>query len=184
MILLESEIDKYIGLLRSDCNPKLLKAILRAESDYNLFANRYESKFDRENWQKGKWKGKPYYYYAYGEGSLSIGEWLKAHQRSSEIKSGDYSIPANYWLAKSHGLGQILGATALDLGFRGEEMEIYNPEINIRLSSLYLRQKLDKYSGDIKKAISAYNAGTALINPDSSFGNQVYVDRVLSYYLS
>lgn len=186
LILPESEIDKYIGMLRSECNPKLLKAIIKAETDPpgNLFSNRYEPHFDRDGWRRGRWEQKPYRFYAYGEGSLSIADWLKVHHRSSEIKSGDTRIPANYWLAKSHGLGQIMGATALGLGFRGEEIEIYHPLINIRLTALYLNNQLERYGGDKKRAISAYNAGSALVNPDGSFGNQVYVDRVWGYFIS
>jgi len=186
LILPESEIDKYIGMLRLECNPKLLKAIIKAETNppFNMLSNRYEPHFDRDGWKKGKWKQKPYRFYAYGEGSLSIAEWLGVHHRSSEIERGDYNIPANYWLAKSHGLGQLLGATALDLGFRGEEIEIYHPLINIRLAALYLNLKLKLYNGDIPKAISAYNAGIALEISEGKFRNQLYVDRVLSYYFS
>lgn len=184
-ILPESEIDKYIGMLRLECNPKLLKAIIKAETDPpgNLFSNRYEPRFDRDNWRKGTWGKPPYRFYAYGKGSLSIEEWLKVHHRSNEIKAGDWQIPANYWLAKSHGLGQLLGATALDLGFRGEEIEIYYPLINIRLTAIYLNNQLERYHGDKKRAISAYNAGTALINPDGSFGNRAYVNKVWGYFI-
>lgn len=61
------------------------------------------------------------------------------------------------------GLMQILPSTAEGIaihtgggGFR--TADLYNPEINIRYGSWYLRHLLDKY-GDLTSALAAYNAG-------------------------
>ena len=43
-------------------------------------------------------------------------------------------------------------------GSRFQTSDLYNPEINVRYGSWYLRHLLDKY-GDEKIALAAYNAG-------------------------
>ena len=43
-------------------------------------------------------------------------------------------------------------------GTRFQVSDLYNPEINVRYGSWYLRHLLDKY-GDEKDALAAYNAG-------------------------
>jgi soluble lytic murein transglycosylase len=61
------------------------------------------------------------------------------------------------------GLMQILPATAYGIakrtgGSKFREQDLYDPEINIRYGSWYLRHLLDKY-GDERTALAAYNAG-------------------------
>jgi soluble lytic murein transglycosylase len=62
--------------------------------------------------------------------------------------------------------------------------DLYNPEINVRYGSWYLRHLLDKY-GDEKDALAAYNAGQHNVDKWRSEGKGIqfpetraYVDRV------
>ena len=61
------------------------------------------------------------------------------------------------------GLMQLLPDTAKGIALRtgGSEFrveDLYDPEINVRYGSWYLRHLLDKY-GDLESALAAYNAG-------------------------
>jgi soluble lytic murein transglycosylase len=61
------------------------------------------------------------------------------------------------------GLMQLLPATAKGIavhtgGSRFRVDDLYNPEINVRYGSWYLRHLLDRY-GDEQTALAAYNAG-------------------------
>jgi soluble lytic murein transglycosylase len=69
-------------------------------------------------------------------------------------------------------------------GTRFQVSDLYNPEINVRYGSWYLRHLLDKY-GDEKDALAAYNAGQRNVDEWRSEGKGIqfpetraYVDRV------
>lgn len=50
---------------------------------------------------------------------------------------------------------------------------LFDPTVNILTAGLYLKKQLNRYKGNTRKAISAYNAGTA------TKVNRRYVDKVL-----
>jgi len=59
----------------------------------------------------------------------------------------------------AQGLMQLMPGTAQQLGVR----DAYNPKQNIEAGVRYLRALLDKYDGDLDKALAAYNAGEGAV---------------------
>jgi hypothetical protein len=62
----------------------------------------------------------------------------------------------------TYGLMQIQLATARSEGYRGSPHQLLNWKTNLTYGSRYLLSKIEEYR-DIPTAISAYNAGTALV---------------------
>lgn len=81
------------------------------------------------------------------------------------------------------GLMQLMPATAARFGVKN----IYNPKQNIEAGVRYMRWLLDEFSGDVKLALAAYNAGEGSVK---KYGNKVppysetqkYVERITTHY--
>jgi len=79
----------------------------------------------------------------------------------------------------AQGLMQLMPETAGDLNVR----DVFDPQQNIAAGAMYLRQLLDKYKGDNKLALAAYNAGPAAVDAANGVPNipetRDYVDAIL-----
>ena len=82
--------------------------------------------------------------------------------------------------AGAQGLMQLMPATARDLGVN----DPFDVEQNIDGGAKYIRQMLDRFDGDIKLALAAYNAGPGTVaryNGDVPYREtRQYIQRVLS----
>ncbi|MDR3237640.1 MAG: lytic transglycosylase domain-containing protein [Spirochaetia bacterium] len=82
----------------------------------------------------------------------------------------------------AQGLMQLMPDTAEMLGVR----DAFSPEENIRGGVSFMKNLLDRYGNDYKKALAAYNAGPGAVDkyggvPDYS-ETKDYVDKVLKIY--
>lgn len=77
----------------------------------------------------------------------------------------------------SIGVCQVKLATAQWLGFKGNEEELSLPVNNIYYASMYLAHEIDRYDGNVEKAIIAYNRGNA-----GQLQHTNYSDKVLKQW--
>jgi soluble lytic murein transglycosylase len=79
---------------------------------------------------------------------------------------------------------QLLPETATGIAERtgGSQFrvdDLLDPELNVRYGSWYLRHLLDKYDGDLRKALAAYNGGQGNVDRGIQYAEtKAYVDRV------
>ncbi|MBV8147688.1 MAG: lytic transglycosylase domain-containing protein [Candidatus Eremiobacteraeota bacterium] len=84
--------------------------------------------------------------------------------------------------AGAQGLMQLMPTTAARLGVT----DAYDPEQNVWAGTRYLRELLDRFGGDVGKAVAAYNAGPAAVEKYGGIPpyteTQNYVKNVLAGY--
>jgi soluble lytic murein transglycosylase len=85
--------------------------------------------------------------------------------------------------ASAYGLMQLIVPTATQIASSPvTSVELTNPAVNIRLGTRYLRHLLDRYDGNVAKALAAYNAGEDAIakwearTPEST--DDEFVERI------
>jgi soluble lytic murein transglycosylase len=97
-------------------------------------------------------------------------------RQESEFNPGAIS-GANAW-----GLMQLLPSVGRSMAreegiHHFNEVELLNPETNIRLGSRYLKQTLDKFDGQPAYAFAAYNAGDSRVTDWQSIGKYHGMDE-------
>ena len=78
----------------------------------------------------------------------------------------------------ARGLAQLMPGTARDLGVDPDD-----PIANLEGGARYLREQLDRFDGDLEKALAAYNAGPARVQRAGGIPRiretQVYVSSIM-----
>ena len=150
-IILKNAVDFHI-------DERLIRAIIRKESDGNPWAIRPEKSF---------WKR-----YLVGIKAL----FYRTPEKDEKWLTYPDLVSASY------GLMQVMLTTAMEMGFKFDyPTELLEPNLNIKYGCTYLKKMYNRY-GDWKCAIAAYNAGSAKKNFDGTFVNQKYIDSVSKYF--
>ncbi len=83
----------------------------------------------------------------------------------------------------ARGLMQLMPSVIKDMHVK----DPFAPEENIRAGVGYLKSLLDKYNGDYKKALAAYNAGPAVVDKKGGVPpypeTKEYIRKVIDSYL-
>ena len=78
------------------------------------------------------------------------------------------------------GLMQVMPATAEEIDITVLPADLFDPEINIRIGSAYLKKLFDQSGKDLKIALEKYNVGPGAYSRGSRAEN--YADNILGYY--
>lgn len=78
----------------------------------------------------------------------------------------------------SYGVCQIKLGTAKYVGFKGSEKDLMKPRTNIMYAAKYLKKQLNRYHGNVRRAVAAYNAGTFKQDEFGNIINHNYVKKV------
>jgi soluble lytic murein transglycosylase-like protein len=104
---------------------------------------------------------------------------LDAKLVQAVVETESAMLPCAVSPAGALGLMQLMPDTAGSLGVK----DPFDPEQNISGGTQFLRQMLDRYGGDLAKALAAYNAGPARVDASSGIPDiqetQSYVKKIM-----
>lgn len=143
-----------------------------------------ESGFDPDAWNP-----EPRYNYLWDVKANKPFRRLTPQELASKFPPKDFPAPAGvdpdaeYWGQQaSWGLGQLMGANARALGFKSKFMAhlASYPSEGLRLALIHLTNVAMHFlpSTGWQGVVAAYNAGSPRKNPDGTWQNQQYVDKI------
>jgi soluble lytic murein transglycosylase-like protein len=82
----------------------------------------------------------------------------------------------------ARGLMQLMPITAREMGVKNN----FSPRQNIHAGTAYFKKLLNRYDGDVKLALAAYNAGSARVKQYKGVppfkATRTYIEKVLHYH--
>lgn len=72
----------------------------------------------------------------------------------------------------SHGMMQVMGSVAREMGFIGPKQDLYLPEINVEYGCKYLKACIRRAGGNLQRGLLRWNGG----------GRNKYPDEVMEKY--
>lgn len=85
--------------------------------------------------------------------------------------------------SSSYGVCQLKFHTARQMGFKGDQAKLLNPQVNVYYAARYLSHQHHRYRGDVLKTIGAYNAGSYRLSRRTGAPiNQEYINKVLKVW--
>lgn len=80
----------------------------------------------------------------------------------------------------SYGVCQLKLNTARLFNKHIHPSDLLNPQVNARISALYLKKQINRYKGNIERAVAAYNSGTTRFDNNGAIKNIKYVAKVFN----
>ena len=156
--MIPQRLNEYTSTIQSSAAKYLLEeslicAVIMTESGGNTWTNRIEP----------AWK----YFYKTDEFA---------------VKNGITRETETIMQSMSHGLMQVMGSVARELGFAYNLSMLYLPSIGIDCGCKKLISLRATYKSNLTDMISAYNGGSVVKNTDGTYRNQGYVDKVMGFY--
>ena len=152
------EENGHIVFVNADENTAVRPARTRSSTTVGSTASRAGAPLSEED------RGRGYHVLSRDEINKFVDEMAAKHKVDPELirqvilaESG--FNPSATSRKGAQGLMQLMPGTAQQLGVR----DAYNPKQNIEAGVRYLRTLLDKYDGDLDKALAAYNAGEGAV---------------------
>jgi hypothetical protein len=135
------------------------------------------------------WRPEPRYNYLWNVKANKPFRQLTPAELASKLAPPDFPAPSDTGAQgefegqqASWGLGQLMGANARALGFTGKFLTglVFDPAEGLRLALLHLSKIQEQFlpSTGWQGVMAAYNAGSPRKNPDGTWENQAYVDKV------
>ena len=104
---------------------------------------------------------------------------VEAHLLRAVIEQESAFRPCAISVKGAQGLMQLMPDTAEQLAVK----DVFDPKENIEAGAKYLKQLLDKYKGDLKLALGAYNSGPTTVDQAGGIPDipetRDYVDSIL-----
>ncbi len=105
---------------------------------------------------------------------------LDPHLLTEVIRAESGFNPRAVSPAGAKGLMQLMDATARSLGVQ----DPFDPVQNVRAGARYLAKLLERYGGDVRRALAAYNAGPGAVDRYNGVPpyreTQQYVEKILA----
>ncbi len=141
---------------RNGIKEKFLLALVATESNFNIYAQRYE----------------PGYLWLYSPRELA-----------DDLKMSKDTMTAAQ--KTSYGLTQLMGACFYELGFREWPARLFEPTLNLSYACKHLIREIEKHDLDVKKVdelYACYNAGSVRRIDNNILVNQRNVNRFMKIY--